>query len=594
MHHRRKIYFLAALLYVLTATSIYGQPPLERKVSITANNVPLEKVLQEISTKANFYFAYNSSIIKTDSIVRLNIINRPVKDILFVLFQSNFEYKNTGNYIILRRAPVVHKAIHDRPAQDNKIYYISGYVSDDSTGEKIKDASVYVKERLVSTLTNDNGYFRLRLKDSYSKTALTVSRVAYQDTTILVDPKFNQPLSIGIVPQFQQEEIVTISPDPHPVGGDTIPVEIAVDTFLNSKENDFSKVEQTSLGRFFATSMQRIQSLNLGSYLAQRPYQVSVIPGVSTQGKLSANVINNVSLNIFGGYTAGVNGAEIGGLFNMNKRNMEGAQAAGLFNLVGGDVRGAEASGIFNLVLGDVNGVQAAGITNTVKGNLSGVQVSGIYNHTARSSGGMQIAGIGNFSGSTVSGVQVSGIVNYARNLNGLQIGLINISDSSNGFSIGLINIVVKGYHKLSLYGTESLPFNAAIKTGNTNLYSILLGGINPYEGKRQYSFGYGLGTERRLGKVLSANPELSSQYIYQGSWDYVNLLNKFSLNMNIHIGRYFSIFAGPSLNVFYSNQSNGISGFKNGVADSYHKFTIPHVKNANGWIGWNAGISIF
>jgi hypothetical protein len=594
MHQKTKLSVTAVLLCLLVVHAAFGQPPLERKVSITANHVPLEKVLQEISTKANFYFAYNSSIIKTDSIVNLSIVNRPVTDVLFALFQSNLEYKNSGNYVILRRAPAVQKAINDKTSRDNTTYYVTGYVSDDSTGAKIKDASVYVKERLVSTLTDDKGYFRLRLKNTYSKTAVTVSKVEYNDTTFFIDPKYNRPVNIAIMPAYQQDEIVTISPDAGVAAHDTVPEEIAIDSFLHSENREFSKLEQTRLGRFFATSVQRIQSLNLGNYIAQRPYQVSVIPGLSTHGKLSANVVNNASLNIFGGYTAGVKGGEVGSLFNMNKRNMEGAQVAGLFNLTGGYVRGVQAAGIFNLVLGDVGGVQLAGITNNVDGKLNGVQVSGIYNHTRRSSSGIQLAGIGNFSGGTTSGIQIGGIVNYTKKLNGLQIGLINISDSSGGFSIGLINVVVKGYHKLSLYSNESLPLNAAFKTGNTNLYSILLGGINTAPDKRQYSFGYGLGTERPLGKTFSINPELSSQYIYQGSWDYTNLLNKLSLNINIHVGKYFSLFAGPSLNVFYSNQTTTIHGFQNGVAERYHKFSVPRIRNTNGWIGWNAGISVF
>ena len=37
---------------------------------------------------------------------------------------------------------------------------------------------------------------------------------------------------------------------------------------------------------------------------------------------------------MFGGYTAGVNGLEIGGLFNLNKKDVRYVQAAGLFNIV--------------------------------------------------------------------------------------------------------------------------------------------------------------------------------------------------------------------------------------------------------------------
>lgn len=582
------------IIVLLAAFSASAQMPLERRISITANQAPLEKVLQAISTKGNFFFAYNSSIIKTDSLVNLSIVNKSVKDVLFVLFQSNYEYKSAGNYVILRRAPIVLKLVSSKTSVDNKNFYIAGYVLDDRTGLKVKDASVYDKERLISTLTNGSGYFKLKLKSSYSKAAITVSKVYYADTTVTLEPKYNQVINILLIPLDREEEIVTISPDPAIVAPDTIPLEMRNIPFDSAQSNEFSKVEQTSLGKFFSNSLQRVQSLNLGNFIARRPYQVSLLPGIGTHGRLSANIINNASLNILGGYNAGVNGGEVGGLFNMDKRNVQGTQVAGLVNVTGGNVDGVEVGGLYNLVLGNVTGVQVAGITNTVIGSVHGTQVSGIYSHTSQSVKGMQISGIANFARKSVSGMQVSGILNYTKRLKGIQIGLINISDTSSGYSIGLINVVLKGYHKLSISTNDNMQFNAAFKTGNTNLYSILMGGVNTGKDKRQVAFGYGLGTERRLGNVVSINPELSCQYIYQGSWEYTNLLSKLSLDLHVHLGKHLSLFGGPALNVYYSTQDVTVPGFKTGLADSYHKFSSKRLQDVNGWFGFNAGISLF
>jgi hypothetical protein len=44
---------------------------------------------------------------------------------------------------------------------------------------------------------------------------------------------------------------------------------------------------------------------------------------VGTHGKLSGQVTNNFSFNILGGYGAGVNGAEVGGLFNIDKKDVK-------------------------------------------------------------------------------------------------------------------------------------------------------------------------------------------------------------------------------------------------------------------------------
>ena len=238
--------------------------------------------------------------------------------------------------------------------------------------------------------------------------------------------------------------------------------------------------------------------------------------------------------------------------------------------------------------------MQVAGITNTVNGSLSGVQITGIHNYIKNTVKGVQIAGISNYGGKEVKGVQVSGILNYTKKLSGVQIGLINIADTSSGYSIGLINIIPKGYHKLSLSYNEAMPFNVAFKTGNNKLYSILLGGISTGTNSKLYSFGYGLGADWKITNGFSINPEITSQYLYQGSWDYTNLLNKFTLNLNLHLNKFVSIFGGPSFNVFYSDQPEALDGYKYSLAESYHKFTFGNSDKLSGWIGWNIGINLF
>jgi hypothetical protein len=332
---------------------------------------------------------------------------------------------------------------------------------------------------------------------------------------------------------------------------------------------------------------------------------------VSTHGKLSGQVINNVSLNLFGGYTGGVNGLEVAGLFNIDKKKVQFIQAAGIFNIVGGKVIGLQVAGIHNTDLDTLIGLQVAGVNNLVKGSMTGIQVGGIYNHVSgkvtgaqiagisnysrKKVSGVQIAGVGNFSNREMSGAQIAGVFNYAKKMNGVQIGLINVSNTSDGLGIGLINIVFKGYHKLSFSTNEVLNTNVAFKTGHSRLYNILQAGIHVAEPKQYlvYSFGYGLGTELPLGKTSSLNTEVTSQYMYLGSYDHLNLLNKAHLNLNLKFGKYFSIFGGPSFAAYYTDQTTAVSGYKlNLLPTGYKTFNLRD--KVTGWIGWNAGINFF
>ncbi|MBC7827860.1 MAG: hypothetical protein H7122_08945 [Chitinophagaceae bacterium] len=596
----------------LSSLSLQAQSVLDRNVSIEVSRQRLENVLEILSNKGNFFFSYNSNIIRSDSLVSLNMSNRTIREVLVALFSNGYEFRESGNYIILRRSPIQLRLVTNQAVSEDKFYTVSGYVIDDQTGEKVSDASIYEKLRLTYASTNNQGYFKIRLKSRYKTAAITVSKQFYEDTTVIIEPKYNQSVNITIVPAEISDHTITIRPQNYKAP-ESIQLQVPIDdstrwlyTYI---KKDSVLVERTALGRWLVSSKQRIQSINLSKFFTVRPVQGSIVPGLSTNGRLNSQVINNFSFNLFGGYSGGVNGFEIGGLFNIDKKNVQYVQLGGLFNSVGGSVRGVQMAGLSNAVLDSLRGAQLGGITNYVRKNFGGLQMGGIYNHvggnlkgwqlagitnfTNHKTQGAQIAGIANISSREINGVQIAGIFNYTRRLKGVQIGLINVSDSSTGYSIGLINIVFKGYHKLSLSTNEVLQVNAAFKTGSSKLYSILLAGVNADTNKKAYSFGYGFGSEFFLSKRFAINTELSSQYLYLGSWDYLNLQNKINLYLTVKFGKYFSIYGGPTYSVYVSNQDVPVAGYKTNIpltALRQHEFS----KNITGWFGWTAGINLF
>ncbi|MEO8403556.1 MAG: carboxypeptidase-like regulatory domain-containing protein [Chitinophagaceae bacterium] len=599
--------------FLTTASCSFGQNLLSRQITLDVNRQRLDNVLEILSNKGDFYFSYNSAIIKRDSLVTFSVRNKTVREILGMFFNDTYEFKESGNYIIIRKAPIRMTIVTKKGVTDERIYSVSGFVYDEQSGAAINEASIYEKRVLASALTDDKGFFRIRLKSSKASAAeLTISKEFYEDTTVLIETRRNQEVTITMMP-LEKESNIIVSPQDilHP---DSMKLNIIVDSAYiknNIAKRDTVKVERSGMGRFLLSTKQKVQSLNLKGFFTTRPFQASFLPGLGSHGRMSSQVVNNFSLNALGGYTAGTNGFEAGGLFNIDKKNVRYMQVAGLFNAVGGTMNGFQVAGINNSVLDSVNGFQVAGINNLVKGKFSGFQVAGIYNHvtdsvkgfqlggianfTRKKFSGLQVAGIFNFSNRETDGVQIAGIINYSKRLRGLQIGLINIADTSSGYSIGLINIILKGYHKLSLYSNDITMYNVAFKTGNSKLYSILQAGINSGIDSKIYTFGYGLGSEIPLNKRknISLNPELTSQYIYLGSWKYTNILNRLTVNFNVKINKYVSLFAGPAYSVYMSDQDVAVVGYRFPVPSVGSK-TQSFSNRVSGWIGWNAGINIF
>lgn len=606
----RALVLIAGLL--LSASIAHAQDLLNKNISLEINRQRLDNVLEIISNQGNFFFSYNSNIIKKDSLVSINANNRPLKDVLMQLLGTGFEYRESGNYIILRRVPIRIKLVTSSSLTDDKFYTISGYVIDDQTGERIADASVYERDRLQIASTNNNGYFKIKLKAKYKTANISVSKEYYEDTTVKVNPGYNQSVTVMLVPMVINEKTVIVGPKGYNAP-ESIELEVPVNDSMSWMyryiKADSHLVEKRGLSRFLVSSKQKLQSINLRSFFVARPWQVSFTPGLSTNGKMNGQVVNNFSFNVLGGYSGGTNGFELGGLFNIDKKDAQYFQLAGIFNTVGGNVTGLQVGGVSNTVLDTLNGMQVGGVTNFVRTEFRGFQLGGVYNHVGASlhgfqlggvvnftnhkTDGVQVAGVANISSREVNGLQIGGVFNYTRRLRGVQIGLINVADTSEGYSIGLINIVFKGYHKLSLSTNEVIGMNAAVKSGNRNLYSIFLGGYNSKPDEKVWSFGYGLGSEIVSRNKFSLNLEGTAQHLYLGSWDFYNILNRASVQFNYKFGRYVSVFAGPAYSVYVSNQDVGFAGYKSAIPPSGYK-TNKLGNTVTGWFGWTAGISFF
>jgi len=281
-------------------------------------------------------------------------------------------------------------------------------------------------------------------------------------------------------------------------------------------------------------------------------------------------------------------------VINIDKGRVQGLQAAGITNVVGGPVKGVQLAGSHNIVLDSVKGLQAAGIGNFNKGKLKGVQLAGIMNKVSDSVEGMQAAGIINVTKKQMNGLQLAGIINIAHKLKGVQAGLINIADTSEGYGIGLINIVKHGMHEISLFADEVAPLNIAYRSGNDKLYSILIAGYNPSNDRRSYLYGFGLGHRFHLTKTLSLAPELSNEQLIVDGWSnykYSSFISKFSVDLRVRLGKYFSLSGGPSLAVYSFDKKIIVNGHDfSPVAGNYGSWRISD--KVTGWVGWRASIN--
>jgi hypothetical protein len=407
-----KLKIVLLLFITCMHAGMFAQSLLSGTVTIKAKNQPLHEVLTIISNASNVYFSYNTKSINRDTLVSVQAVNKPLREVLRMLFNAEYEFKESGHYIIIRRKPISTSNIISKSQSHTDYYIISGYVLDDETGDKIADATVYEKQHLISSMTDESGFFSLKLKNKYPVAAIAISKTDYKDTSLQIQATFNQKVSIALT---RKEPLISLATHPKYF--------TAAETMQGDVEDENPDViEKKWIGRVLFSSKQRLRSLNLKKFYTTRAYQFSFVPGLSTHGKMNAQVINKTSINLIGGYSGGVDLVEIGGLFNINKKDVKSLQLAGLFNVVGGHVKGVQVACLFNQVEDRVDGVQIGGLFNSVKKDVSGIQIATLYNK--------------------------------AHSINGLQIGFINQTDTQEGTSIGLINISKnkKGKKKIGFF----------------------------------------------------------------------------------------------------------------------------------------------
>ncbi|MCL6261459.1 carboxypeptidase-like regulatory domain-containing protein [Aquiflexum sp. TKW24L] len=552
-------FVLFLLILLLFSSKSFGQqiPVLEKKVSISAKNEPLETFLRRLSQETGTVFSYSSSAINVDSNVTADFSNKPLREVLETVLEGKVDIKQKGVYVILTPKP-----------DSSKDLVISGYVVDEGTGKPVRDATVYDPITLKSSLTDEFGYFQLSVKNPAEDLKLVINSQSYTDT-LLIDEKQST---------FQK-------------------------ILLKTKEVDFEEVGKSiaePIKDFWVWTKKSVAFTNMDnmSDTLHRGFQVSLIPFFGTNKKLSGSVVNDFSFNILGGFSGGTDKLELGGMFNLNRGNVKSVQAAGILNQVSGTVQGLQMAGMFNVVLDSVNAAQVAGLVNFNTGNVKGFQMAGLMNVGTSNFQGFQLAGLANYINRDVDGVQIAGLLNIGRNVKGTQIGLFNYADSIQGVQLGFFNFVRKGYHQVEIGADEMLPLNVSLRSGTRAFYTMLFAGIRTDNAdSTTWAFGYGIGTSPSLGKKTHLNIELSTQQMNKGYVSALNLVNRLYIGMEFRLANKIHFYAGPSLNlrVFDSSYDDHPPLFTYTNPNIISESSYPSENIATQlWFGGRAGFRFF
>ena len=587
----------------------YAQNPssLETKITLRVSNERMDEVLRQIAAQGGFSFSYSPDAIAVDSRVSLNASNQSVREILNVLFDGKVLFRERRKYIILQKAP-------EMAEKKPEAFYLNGYVIDETTGEKLPNASIYEPVTLASAVSNQYGYYKIKLPAQSEKLRLEVRKEDYAGRSVEILSRSNAYFSITLVPDTLRpvpltrtlpDTIKVIAPrEPRiAVRMDSSKPQIEIPVVVVAETADLDSIipirrkEKTTLtetlkdlrdGLVFAlsTARQAVHVENIQDSL-HRPFQASLMPFIGTNGELSGNVVNDFSLNLVAGYSLGVDMAEAGLGFNLVRGEVCCVQTAGVANVVGREVRGIQAAGVANLVIGNFYGFQTASL-NITAGNFQGLQLGGV-----------------NVAGGVLEGWQLAGAMNIANRVrSGHQVGIVNYADSSATVPFGYFSFVrVNGYRRLELTTDELNYGNVTFKTGVRKFYNIFTLGTNLFlPDKPTGSIGYGIGTARYLGhrqgdarqwmldlNFVASRVALEKKFLKQPYAVHTRL----SLNLERKISPRLALSVGPTFNLFFSPYTGLLREDRNRLPSIRVATDNNGEGSTYGWIGFQVGLRL-
>jgi hypothetical protein len=564
---------------------LFAQTPLlERPITLRLNNEKISVVLDNIAKQGGFSFSYNSDIFDVNNRGDITVTNKPVREVLNLIFRGTITHKVRGNYVILQK---------NNQEEQKKNLILSGYIIDKKTDKPLGKVTIYNRKNLSSTVSNQYGFYRIKLSISDLPIKLTISKADYQKQIIVVksaqmtyedivlSPIIQEYLSLSppiiednsmeqmdslrsLNPTLETKPIDTTFEPPFPdiTDENLFPTSPILDsTLYESKWDKFKK----RLGKILVSRSQRINAQNVSDSL-NRNFQFSVLPFLGTNKLLSGSINNDYSVNLLMGYSGGVRKLEVGGLVNGIRNDVQGLQVAGIGNIVGGRVSGGQLSTTFNI----------AGYLE------KGVQLSTFVNVTIKKSSGWQVSPI-NFAHRVLKG--------------GLQIGFINIADSTDTVPIGLLSFVGSGngYKRLELSVDENQTASFTFKTGVRKFYNILALHYNFTRKQEIFGVGYGIGKAFEIGRSWMFNTDLTTNALVEYDDYSPNLASMWKLDLSFEkqIARNAAVTFGPSIKYLTIDEYNSSSW----VAKPFSKIpsyrSLSSTSTSTFWIGFQMGIRI-
>jgi TonB-linked SusC/RagA family outer membrane protein len=301
---------LTLLIFLTTfqlcfSTNSKAQRLLERKVTLSVNNVNLKKVLKSIKEQTNAEFVYSSKFNINELSISLNVLEEELHQVLTgILEPHHLSFKQVGENIIITKGetpePQLNNELTFEEIQAFQQQKVRGVVKD-IAGETIAGVSIKLKSGASATMTNAQGQFELNFTEE--NPVLVFSYIGFKTQEIPVDNRTTIDVVLSIEENALNEIVV--------VGYGTQKRSDITGSVTSVPKDRFSKLPVTNV-------LQAVQGVAPGITITQGSSVPGSTPVAQVRGQNSINansgpyvVVDGIPLSKTGGSLNDINPNDI-------------------------------------------------------------------------------------------------------------------------------------------------------------------------------------------------------------------------------------------------------------------------------------------
>lgn len=299
---RLTIFFLTAAFLNVSATGV------SQSITLSAKGVALEKIFTSIEKQTGYFVVYKYDLLQKAKPISLQVQNMPLEPFLkMVLKDQPLDYAIDNKTILIvhkpeTATPTAVKTPADEPPLRIKI---TGTILAGDTKEPLSGASVAIKGKLATALSDATGHFTI---DAAIGDVLNITYVGYviqehtvkndKPITILLNPA-NKSLSEIVVVAYGTQSRRTLTGAQASVDGDEL-VKAALPSVTEMLQGKVPGLQSVSSGQPGGNSQIRIRGISSITAGSEPLYVIDGIPvnsGDLSRGTTTSNALAGLNPN---------------------------------------------------------------------------------------------------------------------------------------------------------------------------------------------------------------------------------------------------------------------------------------------------------